>query len=211
MPDKEKADKIIALLKSNLEVAQASILKREDDDPRPLDTIEMATRTVSRNERIPELRANSEFRARVIDEVMPIAMQYDSINNNANEMLKAVRYSSRALQYASDRLKNDPTFMVEVAKVSPQAIEQSEELIDNPNFLLAAIKANSEVSDLEAVKSLKETNPEFAKRVDKVLRQNKEARLSELQQEDTELTNEIENQKAEKGVKESNQTDRTDE
>lgn len=207
MVDKEKADKIIDLLKSNLEVAQASILKNGEEYP--LDTIEMATRTVSRHERIPELREDPEFRARVIDEVMPIAMQYEGMNNDVNKMLDAVKYSPRALQYASERLKNDPSFMIEVAKVSPESIEQSEELINNPNFLLSAIKANSAVADLDAVKSLKETNPEFARRVDKVLRQEKEARLNALQQEDEALTTEIEVQKA--GNKESNQADRTDE
>jgi len=162
---------LIMLLRERLSTAVNSLTEYEENVGGPLDQIEHATRIISRNDRIADTRKNPEFRSEVIKEVMESMSKtekgknaYKEITNNKYQMLQAIMYSPYAIEYASDRLKEDPMFLIEAVKLNPNLMEY------------------------DMIKQFRNENPGFNKHIERI---EKEQKLATLQREDKELDNEI--------------------
>ena len=176
MTKEEFYDNMMEKLDNNLALTKRAL---ENGDtlgaPTQMDAVEMATRCVSGDKQhMVEFRNNPNFRTDLMTRVMQV-LKDCKLNNDKHYMLRAVKYCPEvAIQYVSDRLREDP------------------------QFLLEAIEANRDVANLPVVQELQAENPNFAKQVQSRTgdsRKAKEAKLAALQARDNELTDGLEEQK----------------
>lgn len=195
MTQEEFYNYMMEKLETNLNLTKQAIQNGDTlGAPTEMDAIEMATRCVSGDKQhMIDFRNNPNFKNDLMTRVMQTVKDC-KLNDDKYHMLRAVKYCPEvAIEYVSDRLK------------------------DNPEFLLEAIKTNPEVAQLKLVKDFQAENPGFAKQVERIQnesreqtpREAKEARLAGLQDEDARITEETEQVKGQLGI-DDRETSRND-
>lgn len=235
----ENQDQLLEQLTSNLRIVEDALsrssydakgnswIKRPGEDEShfmdastPMDAIEMATRCISRNDRMKELRENSQFKEAVIRRVME-TLQRCGLNQNTREMIKAGKYHASAAEYFHEILKENDEVALSIVEENPDIIKHMPEYFSEqyPETFLYAAERNPEVLQnpeyLKYARQAAEKNPEiFGKRFQKLTegkdsRTAKEEKLNGLIAEDDKITGAISQARDELGI-DDKETSRND-